>query len=219
MNDISAMDTLIRRPSLSSSKNKSGKDIMEWLGGFDLNTIGVQLTRGGRNKQSTTPANKPIRFHRHDQRIMASMLDTFKKHDQEHTLVNKDTEKEHAEEKYEQKHPLESKEEDPPSRQNARKERGDLLMKHLFKRSLQVLHGFFTTSKYIYVALYSAKEEHQRRLLRFQWSALEEKAHDVSKLIRPQFPNKIISDRKRIDNLLSLIERSMDDLMEVAKEL
>ena len=69
------------------------------------------------------------------------------------------------------------------------------------------------------MALYSAKEEHQRRLLRFQWSALEEKAHDVSKLIRPQFPNKIISSRKRIDILLSLIERSMVDLMEVAKKL
>ena len=61
-----------------------------------------------------------------------------------------------------------------------------------------VCRHFFGISKFATVAIYGAKNAKEKTLLRFQWSTLEEMAHQVSGMLNPQFPHRVLKHRQRI---------------------
>ena len=90
----------------------------------------------------------------------------------------------------------------------------------LFHRGLMVCRHFFGISKFATVAIYGAKKERKEKtLLRFQWSTLEEMAHEVSGMLNPQFPHRVLKHRQRIMNLLDIIYNSSYELMGMVEQI
>ena len=89
----------------------------------------------------------------------------------------------------------------------------------IYHTALKELLVFFTSAKYVYVALFSAPESPKHSLIHYRFKRAELQALQLLQLLRPSLLEKIVVQRDTIAKLSQLVRVSRDQLVENIERL